>query len=227
MDYDKGLYLDCSKDGSRKNQVWNYHLFRVDDDGFHLLQTVENNKRRWACEFWETIESELANSSESQVGSADIVNMIYQHTRDKKIISEIVDKLGEDCGRNAKYYLTGSFGKTCTKGEFESFLNFNGLLKVTSKGLEHFEDRAIEKINEHIDFTIDQADWGKELLISELYCLIRADFSMKRCDYSKTWMDDIKEFRVNGFYYEYKDNCYVLITKGLDDVKYALVELRR
>lgn len=41
QNYNPGLYLDCSKEGSRKNQKWNYHLFRVDEDGFHLLQTVK------------------------------------------------------------------------------------------------------------------------------------------------------------------------------------------
>lgn len=97
MDYSHGLYLDCSKDGSRKNQVWNYHLFRVDDDGFHLLQTVEDGGRNWACDFWELIDEEMDSGYgySRRVNSQSVVNMIYERTTDKEIIREVVEKLCE------------------------------------------------------------------------------------------------------------------------------------
>ena len=93
--YDTGLYMDCSKDGSRKNQIWNYHLFRLDEDGFHLLQTVEDGGRNWAVEFWEKIEEEL-NSNKSEVTAEEIVNDLFEKYP-KEILKEVAEKLCEKC----------------------------------------------------------------------------------------------------------------------------------
>ena len=93
--YQPGLYLDCSKNGSRKNQIWNYHLFKLDEDGFHLLQTVEDGGRTWAVEFWEKIEEEL-NGNKSEVTAEDIINSLYEKY-DEKLIKEVAEKLCEKC----------------------------------------------------------------------------------------------------------------------------------
>ena len=96
MDYTAGLYVDCSKGGSRKNQTWNYHLFQVDDDGFHLLQTVEDGRGIWACELWEMIEIELEDTSDVHVNAKQLANMIYERTKDKEVLKELIHILGSD-----------------------------------------------------------------------------------------------------------------------------------
>jgi hypothetical protein len=225
MDYGQGLYLDCSKEGSRKNQVWNYHLFKVDQDGFHLIQTVENGGRHWACEFWENIEAELNNDSD-EITSDVLINQIFEQTRDKKILKELYEKLGKELGVEEKYIITGTFGKTTTKKELESFFQFNGLNKISEKGLKQFEKRAIEKINETVDEELSENEWEDNLLIAELYSMISARFDMERCDYSQTWLEDIKKFDM-GMFYEYKQNKYILINNVMNEVRYAKVGLRR
>ena len=223
MDYSKGLYLDCSKGGSRKNQRWNYHLFKVDQDGFHLLQVMENGGRHWACEFWETIESEL--DSNPEVSSQDIVNMIYQQTGDEKILSEVYSKLGENLIDNKRYYLSGQYNRRTTKSNFEGFLDVIGLIKVTQKGLDFYTDSAIAKINATVDEELDKDEWEKSLLIAQLYSMISADFDMPRVDLSNVWFEEIMVFSSFGYFYEYKLNKYVLITKELNKVKFAKVNL--
>ena len=97
-DYKNGLYLDCSKDGSRKNQEWNYHLFRVDQDGFHLIQTLENGGRNWACEFWENIEAELKKDSKTDKASGqDILNELSENYSDSEIeeLRQLLNKRAE------------------------------------------------------------------------------------------------------------------------------------
>lgn len=57
-----GLYLDCSKDGSRKNQYWTYTVFRLNAD-----ETVEilgdayqaGPGGDWAPQLWKYIEAGL------------------------------------------------------------------------------------------------------------------------------------------------------------------------
>ena len=92
--YAPGLYMDCSKDGSRKNQIWNYHLFKLDGDGFHLLQTVEDGGRTWAVEFWEKIEEEL--SSTQEISAEEIVNDLFEKYS-KDLLKEVAEKLCERC----------------------------------------------------------------------------------------------------------------------------------
>lgn len=84
--YEEGLYLDCSKEGSRKNQVWNYHLFRFTENGVELLQTLEDAGRTWAVEFWETIEKEL-NNKEDKVQT--ILNNIYEESTDDETLLQV------------------------------------------------------------------------------------------------------------------------------------------
>ena len=96
--YEEGLYLDCSKEGSRKNQVWNYHLFRFsEENGVELLQTLEDAGRTWAVSFWETIEKELAGGTGDKV--QDILNSIYEEsTNDEtllKVVLNLLDKINK------------------------------------------------------------------------------------------------------------------------------------
>ena len=91
MDYKPGLYVDCSKGGSRKNQKWNYHLFQVNDKGFHLLQTVEDGRGAWACEFWEMIEQELPN--ECKPSAMEIARMTYELAEDRETLMEVIERL--------------------------------------------------------------------------------------------------------------------------------------
>ena len=96
MDYEPGLYLDCSKGGSRKNQKRNYHLFRVDGKGFHLLQTLEDAQGAWACEFWETIENLIETGADVQVTGEELAEMVYRRTKDPKVLQDLIDIL--ECG---------------------------------------------------------------------------------------------------------------------------------
>ena len=189
------------------------------------MKVVENGGRSWACEFWEVIETELDKSSDNDV-STDIINMIFNKTRDKAILSEVIDKLNDTLNKDKEYYLSGTFNRRASKPDFEGFLKLNGLLKINKQGLEHLKDIAIDKINRSVDVEISADEWDNNLLIAELYSIIRADFDMERCNFSNTWYEDINVFRVNGYFYEYKENKYVLINKGLDKVNYAKVMLR-
>ena len=86
--YEEGLYLDCSKEGSRKNQVWNYHLFRFsEENGVELLKTLEDAGRTWAVEFWDTIEKEL-NIEEDKTQA--ILNKIYEESTDDETLLKVV-----------------------------------------------------------------------------------------------------------------------------------------
>lgn len=53
------LYLDCSISGSRKNQVKNYHLFKMVDGEIDIIQTIEDGQNDWAVQLWDKIEEEL------------------------------------------------------------------------------------------------------------------------------------------------------------------------
>lgn len=107
--YEEGIYLDCSKDGSRKNQVWTYHLFRFSETGIELLKTVKNHSRAWAVSFWETIEEELNNSEDK---TQAILNSIYEESTDDETLLKVVLKLLEkvnktsDCLEIAKTMLS-------------------------------------------------------------------------------------------------------------------------
>lgn len=86
--YEEGLYLDCSKEGSRKNQVWNYHLFRFsEENGVEVLQVLEDAGRTWAVEFWDTIEKEL-NTGEDKVQT--ILNNIFEETTDNETLLQVI-----------------------------------------------------------------------------------------------------------------------------------------
>lgn len=91
-DYKPGLYLDCSKDGSRKHQEWNYHLFRVDERGFTLIKVLEDAGRHFAVEFWEPIEQELHGKQE--VKAEDIVAALYKKY-DVELVKEVAKIINE------------------------------------------------------------------------------------------------------------------------------------
>lgn len=91
-DYKPGLYLDCSKDGSRKHQEWNYHLFRVDERGFTLIKVLEDAGRHFAVEFWDTIEKEL--NEKPEVKASDIVEALYKKY-DTELIKEVAKIINE------------------------------------------------------------------------------------------------------------------------------------
>ena len=87
--YDEGLYLDCSKEGSRKNQKWNYHLLRFSkENGIEVLKTLPDAGRNWAVSFWEIIEQELKNNNMDK--SQAILNSIYGETTDEETLLKIV-----------------------------------------------------------------------------------------------------------------------------------------
>lgn len=140
-DYKNGLYLDCSKDGSRKNQEWNYHLFRVDQDGFHLIQTLENGGRSWACEFWENIEAELKKDSEtSKASGQDILNKLSETYSDSEI-EELRQLLNKRAEKKYSFH-----GKAVTKEEFEGYLKINGLEKIEkTEFIEDYKNECLSK----------------------------------------------------------------------------------
>ena len=107
--YEEGLYIDCSKDGSRKNQEWTYHLFRFSKDGVELLKTLENAGPIWAVGFWEIIETELKNTEDK---TQAILNKIYEESTDEetllKVVLQLLDNVTKtgDCLEIAKRMLT-------------------------------------------------------------------------------------------------------------------------
>jgi len=52
------LLLDCSKGGSRKNQFWEYHLFKVEGTG-QLTPLEESSGKTWAVDLWPAVEKNL------------------------------------------------------------------------------------------------------------------------------------------------------------------------
>lgn len=92
MNYEVGLYLDCSKTGSRKNQEFNYHLLKITEDGsIQILQTLVDVGRNYAVDLWETIEEELSSSEE--LTAQDIINQIYEMAPNKELLREVSLKL--------------------------------------------------------------------------------------------------------------------------------------
>lgn len=226
MDYPTGIYLDCSKGGSRKNQEFNYHLFKVDKDGFHLLQTMEDGGRNWACEFWEKIEEELLNSSDDKVSSDFLVNQIFEQTRDKEILKEVVKRLDKVANpdKDQEYEFYPSY-LTATLDDLRGFLKVSGLMEISDKALENHKEMAIEKINALDGDEIPTDRWDKELLISELYCIIGAGFDMNRCNYTQTWLQDICNFCMGYFYVRERD--VILISNNLTEVAFARINMRK
>jgi hypothetical protein len=53
------IFVDCSKDGSRKNIREHHHLFRINDDGTATILSYACESRTWAIEFWPAIEEAL------------------------------------------------------------------------------------------------------------------------------------------------------------------------
>lgn len=98
IDLDEGIiYLDCSIDGSRKNQEKNYTLFKLVDGEIIIIQSIENGSRDWATSLWDTIETEL-DSTESKVD--ELTKQIM-----KLNPSEFLD-LMEELRKHSKEYQT-------------------------------------------------------------------------------------------------------------------------
>ncbi len=217
MDYSHGLYLDCSKDGSRKNQVWNYHLFRVDDDGFHLLHTVENGGRNWACEFWEIIDDEKSETVQSprRVTSQSIVNMIYERTKDVVVLGEVADKLDEFLGRSDRYVISGTQNRVSTKKGFECLLDFYGLKRIVSEDLDEYESEAKERVIDEYGFELSEKEFDEYASTCKIYGFLGVGLDFDELDLSRVWLDNINEFSVNGYFYEYEDCKYLLLSWNL------------
>ncbi len=56
-----GLYLDCSIDGSRKNQYHCYHLLKLSISGEWSYLFGVSGRYNWATKFWPIIEQELSS----------------------------------------------------------------------------------------------------------------------------------------------------------------------
>lgn len=207
-DYKNGLYLDCSKDGSRKNQEWNYHLFRVDQDGFHLIQTLENGGRNWACEFWENIEAELKKDSKTDKASGqDILNKLSETYSDSEIeeLRQLLNKRAEK-----KYAFQG---KAVTKTEFEGYLKINGLEKIEkTEFIEDYKNECLSKGITEEEFK--QAEKG-EIEKNALGLFVAKEIGLKIEDVkqivnqnSECLTNKIKEMKF-AKYYEYEPAKYV------------------
>lgn len=59
-----GLYLDCSKGGSRKHQDVYHSLVKLNTDGTIELLQQEINNLSWAVALWDKIEKELSASNQ-------------------------------------------------------------------------------------------------------------------------------------------------------------------
>lgn len=141
--YAAGLYIDCSKEGSRKNQKWNYHLFKLNEDGsWKLLKTLEDSGRNWAVEFWEKIEEELENDS-SEINAQDIINMIYEKTSDETIIAEVISTLIERTKKPTQ--VVEIFGEMITVDDFKTFLKVNKFNEI--QNTEDGEMAIVETIS--------------------------------------------------------------------------------
>lgn len=80
-----GLYLDCSKDGSRKHPTSTYTLFQLHSDGtVTALKTVEYS-RDWAVKLWSAIQKAMVEEVEVKVEDSPLKNM-----SDDELIRELV-----------------------------------------------------------------------------------------------------------------------------------------
>lgn len=64
-----GLYIDCSKGGSRKNQVYTYTLFELNPDGSIREIQKEERNRDWAVSMWDKIEEYLSQEDDNPLAS--------------------------------------------------------------------------------------------------------------------------------------------------------------
>lgn len=211
--YKPGLYLDCSKDGSR----WNYHLFRVDEEGFHLLQTVEDGGRNWAVEFWRKIEDELNNN---EITATDVVNSLYEKYNEG-LISEVSDILSKKEQKN--YNINGC---SCSKRELEAYfmlsnINYDKLeaknIEETYKGL-YADDEDADDFEDYIDDIMIMlsilkvkdliiCDDIKDIAIKENYETKLSDNGYYQCIVSDELKKDIR--RARGWLTSYLPNFYL------------------
>lgn len=64
--YKQGVYVDCDKDGSRKNQEWNYTLFKLDTKGITVIKRIMDGGRTWAVDLWDEIEANIQQKEEGE-----------------------------------------------------------------------------------------------------------------------------------------------------------------
>lgn len=95
------LYLDCSIDGSRKNQERNYTLFRIIDKEVFILQTIENGGQDWAMSLWDSIEKELDLIDKERVNF--IFKNILELSDDE--FGELMFKINKDPKLNRQFML--------------------------------------------------------------------------------------------------------------------------
>lgn len=100
------LFIDCSKDGSRKNQVWIYTLFRIKEDGTGEELPLDEAGTKWircdgpggdwAVKFWPAIEKGLKEQEEKYPAGQSISALLEERKRLIARIREINAVIGEN-----------------------------------------------------------------------------------------------------------------------------------
>lgn len=225
-EYKNGLYLDCSKGGSRKNQEFNYHLFRVDDDGFHLIQVFEDGGRNWACEFWENIEKEL-QTEKTEDSPQDILNKLSETYSDSEI-EELRKFLNS---RSEKKYLFAA--KKVTQEEFEGYLKLHNIEKVTNtKFIEDYKKELLMRNDELTSEKLEELIKGARNGLVEqnalaFLCLKEVNKEaeeVEKIEVNSEWLT----FKIDQFkfakYYEYKPQHFVFAKASFSEKKLYIYE---
>lgn len=111
--YEDGIYVDCSK--LRKPKQVNYHVFKVTNGNFELLQTIEDADKTWAVQLWETIEDNL--SKDPNYKARELANLVLEQCSNKNTLDEV-----------AKILLSDTFKRELAfrnDAHFQTFLNSN------------------------------------------------------------------------------------------------------
>lgn len=93
-----GLYIDCSIDGSRKNQERRIHLFVILKDGT-AKQIGEEKKYKgssggdWAVDLWNDIENTLKNPNFTSPTEKSRIGLLKE---EEKILLEQLEKIREE-----------------------------------------------------------------------------------------------------------------------------------
>lgn len=132
--YADGLYVDCSK--LRKPKQSNYHIFKVTDGDFELLQTIEDGDRTWAVQLWDTIEENL--SDDPNYKARALANLVLEQCSDENTLDEVARLLFSDRFERQIFFRN--------QAHFESFLASNNCHEI----FFHREDfdEAFERYSE-------------------------------------------------------------------------------
>ena len=79
--FDPGLYLDCSKGGSRKNQEIIHSLIMLKADGSIELLQQEMNNSSWAVALWDEIEKNLGGEKANPLAGFSTDELIAELKR--------------------------------------------------------------------------------------------------------------------------------------------------